>query len=209
MNVSVCAELIFRKFSSGDSSDSSGLELVDFEHAVRQARAYKIRYDYFNTVRVEGLRTINTGWLQEYKGDDDKGVDVLFDENTNTYYAVLPAQPISLPHNLGMYHVSPMKNFQEPFMIQTIGESFLFMSNPPDNITFHYDNERIYFDNFDPSIEKVYIQMIPLLSDNIPDEFVAEISEMVLTSFMKSKGLMDKLTNTNPNKEEINNGATA
>lgn len=202
MDATLVAELLFRQWSGGDASADSGLELQDFEYAVKQARAYKIRYDYFLSSRVEGERIINQGWLREFKN-----VAVTLDEETNAYQAVLPAQPISLPHDLGLYHVSPMKNFQAPFMPQTIGESFLFESNPQDNITFHYDAKNIYFDNFDPSIEKIYIQMIPLSDSEIPDEFTTEISDLVLNRFLKTKTqLEDKLTNTNPNKEEVMDG---
>lgn len=199
MDATLVAELIFRQWSGGDASADSGLELQDFEYAVKQARAFKIRSDYFLTSRFEGGRTINQGWLREFKN-----VEVLQDTDTNSYYAVLPAQPLGLPHDLGMYHVSPMKNFQNPFMAQTIGESFIFEKNPQDNITFHYDNTKIYFDNFDSSIEKIYIQMIPLSDQDIPDEFTTEITEIVLNRFIRTKQIdEDKITNSNPNQEEL------
>ena len=198
MNYKILAEEAFRIFSAGDPSDESGLEIKDFELAVEQARAAKIRYDYFDTYKVTGERTLHNSWLHTYRN-----VPVLFDEGTQSYYSDLPEEVLDLPHNLGIYHVSKMQDFQNPFRIQTIGELWLFSRNPNDFITFHYDADKIFYDNWDYNIKEVYMQIVPLSDPDIPDEFATEIINMVLNQFLKAKGYTeDKLTNGNPNKTE-------
>lgn len=195
MEATIVAELIYRQYSSGDPSSESGLELKDFEYAVQQARAYKIRYDYFNTSKIEGERTINQGWLKQYKN-----VAVKLDTDTDTYYSVLPSQVLDLPRNMGLFFVSPMKNFNAPFAQQTIGQAYIFSGNPTDTIVYNYDNENIYYQNFDPAIKQVYMQTIPLTDDNIPDEFTAEISELVLNRYMPNRKIPEsKVADNNPN----------
>lgn len=205
MDAKLLAETIFREYNGGDASADSGLKIQDFQLAVKKARAYKVRYDYFNTVKIQGERIINSCWLKQYKN-----VEVLFDDEIDSYYSVLPTQVLDLPHSLGLYHISPMKNNQAPFAQQTIGESYIFSANPTDTITYHFDDERIYYDNFDIELGKVYIQLVPLVDDDVPDEFTTEITELVLNRFLKTKSggleVQDKLDDNNPNRKEVANG---
>lgn len=200
MEAKQLAELIFRRYAGGNITADSGFRLPDFTLAVKNARAYKIRMDYFNTFRVEGERTINELWLKSYND-----VPVVFDRARNIYYSVLPAQVLDLPRSLGLYHISPTQDIQTPFHPRTVGETWLFTRNPQDYITYFYDTDNVYYRNFDPSIEQVYMQLIPLDSDEIPDEFATEISELVMNQFLKPKQQVqeDKMNNQNPNITDI------
>ncbi len=193
------AEDIFRIYSGGDPSDEQGLSLEDFEDAVQSARAYKIKIDYWQSSRIEGERTVNQAWLQNYDN-----VPVLLNEATNVYYAVLPAQVFGdLPKGKGLYFVCPMQDPIHPFYPMTIGEQWMFSNLPQDNASYYYfDNKNLYFSRFDPNTGSVFMQIIPLNSDTIPDEVAHEISELVLNKFLKVKQagiLLDKLDNLNPN----------
>jgi hypothetical protein len=204
VNYKTLAETIYRKWAGGDPSADSGFEIADFEQAVLQARAYKVKMDYFETYHREGERLVNPSWLKKYEN-----VEVKYNEETDSYYSELPSPVLDLPHGTGLFFISPMKNFQEPFMAQTIGESFMFMRNPQDYITYHFDDTNVYYDNFNTEIEKVYMQIVPLIDEDIPDEFAAEVSDLVINQFLKLKQvnvLEDKVNNNNPNITEVRNG---
>lgn len=191
MNYSKCAEDCYRIYSKGDPSFSSGLELADFEDAVQSAYAYKVKYDYLTN------KEVSQAFLQEFLN-----VPVILNESTQTYYSPLPAQVLDLPKNAGIV-ITQMKNSQNQFAPESLGQSYIFSSNPTDKITYHRDKENIYYGNFDPSIKLVYMQFPPLFSENIPDEFVAEIQDLVLNKFFKVEQLQqDKIDDNNPNQRQ-------
>ncbi len=203
MTVKDVALMIFRRFSAGDPSDDSGLELADFEQAVQSARAFKIKLDYWQSARMEGERTINQSWLQNYMN-----LTVLLNEDTDVYYTKLPTQVFgALPKGKGLYLVSPMKQPENPIMPMTIGEQWLFSSLPQDDTMYYYfDNENIYFSRFNPQVKSVFVQMIPLNSDSIPDEVVSEICDIVMKQFLQPKQLgivEDKVTDGNPDIRQV------
>jgi len=198
MDYRLVAELCYRKYSGGNPSADSGLKPADFEYSVLQARAYKIRDDFIVRYKLTGEKVIGQSWIRQYQ------VPVVFNETTNQYYSVLPSQVLDLPYNLGMWLVSPVQNIQEPFMQQSIGEAFIFMRNPPDNINYHFDMVNIYYDNFNAEIENVFLAMVPLIDEQIPDEFALEIRDLVMKLYMPEQQ-EDKLTNQNPNLKEVAN----
>lgn len=204
MNIKDVALMVQRRYEGGDVADSSGLELADFIQGVRSARAYKIKTDYWTQVRMEGDRSVGQGWMQNYLN-----VPVLLNEQTDVYYSVLPTQVFDdLPKGKGLYLVSPMKDQTNPIMPMTIGEQWLFSSLPQDDTMYYYfDNTNIYYSRFDPSIKSVFMQFIPLNSDNIPDEVVFEICDLVMKQFLAPKQLgveIDKLDNNNPAIRQLN-----
>lgn len=195
------AEDIFRIYSGGDPSDESGLELADFEDAVQSARAFKIKLDYWQSMKIEGERVINQTWIENFDN-----VPVVQNETTKAYYSVLPKQVFGdLPKGRGMYLICRPQDFTNPFMPMRIGEQWLFSTLPQDDtISYYFDSTTVTYVRFDPDIESVFMAYVPLNSDVIPDEVAHEISELVLNKFLKPKQiiLQDKLTNNNPNKVE-------
>lgn len=204
MNIKDVALMVQRRYEGGDVSDDSGLELADFIQAVRSARAYKIKTDYWMQARMEGDRTVNQGWMQNYLD-----VPVLLNEQTEVYYSKLPTQVFDdLPKGKGLYFVSPMQDQTAPIMPMTIGEQWLFSSLPQDDTMYYYfDNTNIYYSRFNPQVKTVFMQFIPLNSDNIPDEVVYEICDLVMAQFLKPKQVgieIDKLTDNNPELRQVN-----
>lgn len=204
MNIKDVALMVQRRYEGGDVSDDSGLELADFIQAVRSARAYKIKTDYWMQARMEGDRTVNQGWMQNYLD-----VPVLLNEQTEVYYSKLPTQVFDdLPKGKGLYFVSPMQDQTTPIMPMTIGEQWLFSSLPQDDTMYYYfDNTNIYYSRFNPQVKTVFMQFIPLNSDNIPDEVVYEICDLVMAQFLKPKQVgieIDKLTDNNPELRQVN-----
>lgn len=196
MDFSKLAELCYRKFSAGDPSSGSGLELADFENAVQSAYGYFVKLDYWKTAKLTGEKIVNQAFLTEFLN-----VPVLFNESTDTYYSKLPAQVLDLPNNAGII-ITQMKNPQNQFAPQNFAGAYIFSRNPTDTITYHRDKVNVYFDNFDPSIEFVYMQFPPLIATEIPDEFSSEIGELVMNQFLKVKQLQlneDKWNQNNPN----------
>lgn len=186
-------ELLARRYYGGDISSDAGLETIDFSEAVQSAYAYRVKLDYWNTVKMTGEKTVNQAFLTEFLN-----VKVDFNEDTETYYSKLPAQVLDLPNNAGIV-ISQMKNPQNQFAPQSLGQSYIFSRNPIDTITYHRDKTNVYYDNFDSSIESVYMQFPPLFAEDIPDEFVTEIMEIVMNQFLKAKGQPeDKINDNNP-----------
>lgn len=207
MTATKLAEDIFRIYSGGDPSDESGLELADFEDAVQSARAFKIKLDYWQSLKFEGERIINPTWIENFYD-----VPVLQHATTKAYYVVLPKQIFGdLPKMRAVALVSPMQDFTHPFMPMAMGEQWLFSSLPQDStISFYFDSTTMSFVRFNPEIETVFMSYIPLNSDTIPDEVAHEISELVLNKFLKPKQigiLEDKISDGNPNIVEKQSNA--
>jgi hypothetical protein len=206
MNIEDVALMNYRRYSGGDPSADSGLELADFEQFVKAARAFKIKLDYWQSSRIEGERVINQSWLQNYYS-----IPVLLNESTGVYYSVLPTQVFGdLPKGKGLYFVSQMQDFTNPIMPMTIGEQWLFSSLPQDDTMYYYfDNTNIYYSRFNPEIKDVFMQFIPLISDTIPDEVVDEVCDLVMKKFLilnQNNIQEDKVDNSNPNKREVRDG---
>lgn len=200
MDKKVVAEMAFREFSGGNPSADSGLQLRDFQKAVESARAYKALMDYYASSDNEGERMVNEAWLKPFNN-----VPVLFNETTQTYYSELPKQILWLPQGSGLYFISRQQDISRPFFSMSTYGVFVFsqlINLKNDNtIYFRYDNDNIYYISFDPSIKSVFVQLVPLDDDEIPDEFVFEIVELVVNKFLKAKNggaIMDKITNNNP-----------
>lgn len=205
MTIEALAELIYRQYEGGDVSDDSAFEDTDFIKAVESARAYKILDDYRKAIKLEGERYINEAWLKSYTD-----IDVSYDAPTDTYYSMLPAKVLGLPKGQGLYFVSKMQDFTHPFAPFSTADLFILSSvlnlKNDTNIYYRSDFEKIYYINFDPDVTKVFIQLVPLVDDEIPDEFCFEIRELVLNQFLKPKQMgieQDKVNDANPNRDEI------
>lgn len=201
MDIVDVAELAAKKYYGDTPSDDAGLEDIDFENAIQNARAKQINIDYLNFQRITGEKGISQSWIQTYQN-----IPVLFNTDTQTYYSVLPSQYMGLPQGLGIYHISPMQAIQKPFSPQTIGESFLFTRNPQDTISYYADTDNVYYTRFDPAITQVLMQLIPLTSDIIPDDFVYDVIDLALKQFLMPRmagQVSDKLDDQNPNRTEV------
>jgi len=199
------ARMVYRRYSGGDPSDDSGLELEDFVKAVESARAWKILDDYRKAIRLLGEMEINEAWLKSYED-----VPVILNEATNTYYSDLPEMVLGLPKGNGIYFVSRMQDIGNPFAKMSTSDVFVMseLFNLAGDTTIYYrqDMNKISYMAFDPAIKTVFMQIVPLTSDDIPDEFVLEITEAVMKQFLLPKQndvVEDKLDNSNPNKREI------
>jgi len=199
------ALMVYRRYVGGDSTDAEGLELLDFQKAVESARAWKILDDYRKAIRLTGEIEINEAWLKSY---DD--IDVLYNEDTDTYYSNLPEMVLGLPQGNGIYFVSRVQDISKPFAKMSTSDVFvmsqLFDLKGDNTIYYRQSINKIDYMAFDPSIKKVYMQIVPLTSDEIPDEFVLEITEAVMRQFLQPKqvGVVeDKLDNNNPNQREV------
>ncbi len=192
-------ELVYRLWAAGNPSNEGGLERKDFDLAVQDARAYKIKTDYWQSSKEEGERTINPIWLKDYRN-----VPILYDEGLATYYSELPAQPFGVPSIGGIQVISPMQNLGKPITRITAGQIFTFGYNPKSFPTYYYDGKRVTYQNINPTLPNngVFMQMIPSIDDEIPAEFAYEIRELVLNQFAKNRGLLDKLADQNPNPRE-------
>jgi len=199
------ALMVYRRYTGGDPTDSEGLELLDFQKAVESARAWKILDDYRKAIRLTGEIEINEAWLKSY---DD--IDVLYNEDTDTYYSNLPEMVLGLPQGNGIYFVSQVQDISKPFAKMSTSDVFamsqLFDLKGDNTIYYRQSINKIDYMAFDPSIKKVYMQIVPLTSDEIPDEFVLEITEAVMMQFLQPKQIgvvEDKIDNNNPNQREI------
>ena len=194
MEAEKVAELAFRKWSGGNPSVDSSIREADFENAVQTAYAYMVKLDFWNNYKMTGEKEVSQAWLVSYND-----VPVLFNKKTETYYSVLPEQVLDLPSNAGVV-ITPTKNQQVQFKPQTISEMAFFQSNPTDYVTYNRTKTTIEYDNFDSNITSVFMQFVPLIAVDIPDEFTNQIIDLVLNQFLKVKGiLVDQIADNSPN----------
>lgn len=203
MEKKVVAEMIFREYEGGNPSSEGGLQLIDFIKRVDAARAYKILDDYRTSMRMEGERILNEAWLKTYSS-----VPVVYNATNDVYYSVLPEKVLGLPKGNGLYFVSRTQDLSKPFAKMSTSDIFvmsqLFDLEHDSTIYYRQDMDNIIYINFDPAIKNSFVQLVPLVSDEIPDEFVYQIIELVINRFLKTKNagvILDKISDNNPNIE--------
>ena len=204
MEAKKLAELCYRLYESGDISDDAAFDIEDFEDAVQSARAYKIKLDFWNSIKMEGERNVNSTWFESFDN-----VAVKKNETTNTYYSVLPSQVFGdLPKGRAFNLLCPVQDPNSPFIPMTKSEIWLYSSLPQDDtIYYNFDGTKINYERFNPNIKEVYMQYIPQTSETIPDEIAYEIRDLVINQFLKPKQVgreQDKMDDSNSDIRQPN-----
>ena len=193
MKANVLAELIERQYYGGDVSDDAGLERIDFIEHVYAAYAYLVQLNYYNNIKMTGDRGLSNQYIKTYTN-----VPVVYNEEQDLYYSELPASPITLPNNIGVYMISKMQSPNKPFSPIGIGELFLYSGLPTTQYSF--DNENVYYYNIEPEVKSVKMLIVASRPDEIQDDDVHEIKEMVLKQLMITRNIPeDKANDSNPN----------
>jgi hypothetical protein len=110
------AEQAIRILSGGHLKEDRTLDIREVMLALDQLRD--------EAVRVRTIANINNGdnrideeFLSFYEDEP-----ILTDSVKELKYIVMPAKPIDLPKNLGLYQVTPVANFENPWIITRPGQ---------------------------------------------------------------------------------------
>lgn len=142
---------------------------------------------------MTGDRELSNQYIKTYTN-----VPVVYNEEQDLYYSELPASPITLPNNIGVYMISKMQSPNKPFSPIGIGELFLYSGLPTTQYSF--DNENVYYYNIEPEVKSVKMLIVASRPDEIQDDDVHEIKEMVLKQLMITRNIPeDKANDSNPN----------
>jgi hypothetical protein len=182
------AELIIRRLSGGSPTEDSELDIREIMFTLDQLRDARIRIDTFNSIKA-GYHEVSTDYLSQYED-----VTILTNAAQSLRYITLPANPIDLPDEMGIYMISPMKNPEIGFYrIPGVGlPLYRGMSSveTEDITTYWVVGSTVYFKNVDPFISKVLVTMVASSKDiaeganyPIPPDAEAEILEVLYQQY--------------------------
>src|SRR5687768_3599058 len=95
------SDQIIRLLSAGPKTRDSKLDKDYIQREIRQITHKLLKAEYFNDKNL-GENSINHLCIATYTG-----IEVQEDEQRNRCYAELPAYPMRLPGNIGIYEVKP------------------------------------------------------------------------------------------------------
>lgn len=172
------AEQAKRILEGGNSTQDSQLSIRELMLFVSQAFGQVARMRFFEN-KAEGDDYINGDFIFSFPD-----IPVTVDQARGEYYAILPSNVITLPRDLGVYHVSLMKDQTRPFVPVANGFNAMFRGLEAGQLEgrsgFYKEQEKIYFVNVDDidGVEKVLIKLVAPLG-SVGDEDVVSVPEDV------------------------------
>ena len=153
-----------------------------------------------DAVRNRTLANINNG---EIRIDEEflsfyESIAVATDSTKGIKYITLPAKPIDLPKNLGLYQISPTGNMEDPWIITLAGAVGIYTGTQAlehELKTYCWQvGERVYVKNIDPSIAEVTVLMATTskgIAESatypVPPDVEAELLQKVIQLFSIEK----------------------
>lgn len=210
MTLYLLTERIYRQYSGGDPSDDSGLGFNDVKHMVIDEINRLLKMETLMNTKQFGDETPTNLTIATYNGIAVESYATVQSR------ALLPAIPISLPMNAGVWWVSPDTQDatrHDQFIPMQVGQWSLIKDFQPmvegglllGNITYELDGKYIIFPtDISSSIENVTIKLVLLNIEDygdwdllpLPADYVADINTAV----------MERLRPT-PQKEDDTNDA--
>jgi hypothetical protein len=179
-----------RIINGGNTTTDTEVTLQELAVAMGQIFGSVVRRVYFEG-RNEGEEYINGDFIFTFKN-----IDVTLDEDLDQYYSIMPQTNITLPRDMGVYHVSLMKEQDRPFV--PLSNSFQALSrglevNRLENRWGYYkEQDRIYFHNLKAidGVEKIMMKLVAPLGHvafddtvSIPDDIQSELVTMLVQMY--------------------------
>ncbi len=201
------AEQIERRISGGDFQTTHPIDKREIILLIRQTTNFFIRQNLFENIKV-GENSINGQYLSTFKN-----VEVKKDTDTDLTFSTLPAKYLELPHDKGLFQISPMKNqFDDVFIPIRAGAAGLFNNSPAGKlekrIGFWPEGDRVYYkqDLLKKKIDKVLIKLVIDSPEDIdindpypiPPDLEIRIVEHVMGIMMQTGNIVqDKINDAN------------
>jgi len=162
------AEQAMRILAGGHLKPDRNLDIREMMLALDQLRD--------SAVSIHTLNNIKAG---EYGVDADflsvhDNVAVSADTSHGLRYITLPGSPISLPHDMGIYQISPMKNQEDVYHRIAAGALAIYKRKQSltNQVNTYYWNigTKVYFKNLDISVDSLLLIMAKSSKDILETE---------------------------------------
>lgn len=162
------AEQGMRILAGGHLKPDRNLDIREVMLVLDQLRDAQVEYDFYQSIK-DGDYTLDTDYLSYHEN-----VSVVTDANKKLRYIVLPSSPISLPHDMGLYQISPMQNQENVFHRMPPGALGIYRGKQSleneDNTYYWTVGERVYFKNIDAGVEDLLLLMAKSSKDILESE---------------------------------------
>jgi hypothetical protein len=164
------AEQILRLYKGGEVSSDNSLTLTEVKLLVGQTINRLLKIERLQMQAQLGDEFPDHTSIASYTD-----VVVKQDYDTGSYYATLPAFPISLPNNMGVWHISLLDDIDTPF-IPIPSSSMGLLKNLPTGamegqIGYEVNGSQVVLkgDYFFSNNEKLLIRLLVVDLDNLTD----------------------------------------
>jgi len=132
-------------------------------------------------------------------------VDIAFDEQRNQFYSTLPAQPLGLPKNMGIWNVSYQNDEANAFLPATSNYVPLYsglQSFTSKRVVYRPLRDKIYYSNIVNTDAKVALTLIASAESiderdviNCPTTFFPQIIQGAVEIYKLQKGITEDVLN--------------
>ena len=172
------AEQVMRIISGGSVKNDFQIDIREIMISIEQERDRLVKIELFNSMR-EGDPGIIGNFISTFSN-----VEVKEDKDKKLFYSDLPACPISLPYDKGVYQISYMQDQSSTFVRIPNGAIGLYNNMPSkkllgregywvesnyDAINNNQSVTRVYYnDNIKDCLSKVLIKLVAASKDIPP-----------------------------------------
>ncbi len=193
----VCDEVLRMLSRYAYSKSELNFERRDVEFHINSALA-EVVVMHFNGMYSLGEKgVVDAGFLSTYE------LDVKKDENRNAWYSDLPALPIAMENNLGLYEVSPIQDQSSTFFIQRPGAtglySGLYAANMDGSALARQEGKKIFYTNVNTTSEDVKSVLVLMVADTyglsmaddlpMPANYQGIVVESIFSKMASSLGM--------------------
>lgn len=184
------ADQILLKLQSGFPDIASGVKIFDVIEAVGQKANAALKYQYVSETLASGERIPNNTVLATYSNLPITSYGLMKSKFT------LPATPIALPRNMGVFAVSVYDDFREEAIPIQSGQSYLMkeldLVNDLLGLTYSLNGSDVVFDKntllygFNVAYVKLYILSLEAYGDYDKLPLPIDIEHMVVDEVYKT-----------------------
>jgi len=197
------ADQILLKVNGGKPSQDTRVRREDIYKYVPAAVNYAMTKQYYINSQ-DGYKQLPDDFIATYES-----VPVQFNAARELYYVQLPARIISLPRNIGLDTISPMKgftNFVETSFSSRQLDSYS-LKHMADQVLYWIEFDKVYFEQLSDLVTELLVRMIASVDDLSPDDQLpippgmeVEVLKIVEEFFLEQRKIpADTLDNNNNN----------
>jgi len=200
MTVGEFVEQVFILVEGGQLTQDTNIFREDIRNYLPSLANYFITKQYFIN-KQDGESIVPSDFIATYED-----VEVLYDDRRGKSYIELPVPLVTLPKDMGLQMVSPMKGTYTFARLPIQAEQHMatVYQNVPDTVWYMLEGAKVFLINIPKEVETLLVRTvvnIHTLSDNdyfpIPSGDVVAALDKCVEFFLKQKGIMPDQGNDN------------
>tara|TARA_B100000963_G_C22516724_1_gene621020 strand:- start:279 stop:923 length:645 start_codon:yes stop_codon:yes gene_type:complete len=170
----ILAEQCMRILSGGYVTKDTEFDIREIMLAVEQSRDKLVKQEIMSTSFSNTSAYVDTsGVIGSFLSVYDN-VAINFDANKDLRYIDLPAMPLALPDDKGVYHVSYQRDQRASFVRMPNGSIGLYGNMPSSRLLgkegYWVEQDRVYFnENVNPDLGNVLLKLVVVAKDILPN----------------------------------------